>query len=52
VTTFLLGVALFGSLTVLPLYFQIMRGEGALKTGLPLIPQGLAAAALSRLWAR
>jgi EmrB/QacA subfamily drug resistance transporter len=46
VTTFLLGVALFGSLIVLPLYFQIVRGEGALDTGLLLIPQGLAAAAL------
>ncbi|HVE95404.1 MAG TPA: hypothetical protein VNA67_00160 [Pseudonocardiaceae bacterium] len=33
VTTFLLGVALFGSLIVLPLYFQIVRGEGALDTG-------------------
>jgi MFS family permease len=46
VTTFLLGVALFGSLIVLPLYFQTARGEGALATGLLLIPQGLAAAAL------
>ncbi len=44
-TTFLLGLALFGSLLVLPLYFQIVRGEGALVTGLLLIPQGLAAAA-------
>ncbi len=48
-TTFLLGVALFGSLLVLPLYFQIVRGEGALVTGLLLIPQGLAAAAVMPL---
>jgi EmrB/QacA subfamily drug resistance transporter len=44
-TTFLLGVALFGSLLILPLYFQVLRGEGALTTGLLLIPQGLASAA-------
>jgi EmrB/QacA subfamily drug resistance transporter len=44
-TTFLLGVALFGSLLVLPLYFQILRGEGALTTGLLLVPQGVASAA-------
>lgn len=49
VTTFLLGVALYGSLLVLPLYFQIVRGEGALVTGLLLIPQGLASAALMPL---
>lgn len=44
VTTFLLGVVLFGSLLVLPLYFQVLRGEDALVTGLLLIPQGLASA--------
>jgi EmrB/QacA subfamily drug resistance transporter len=48
-TTFLLGVALFGSLLVLPLYFQILRGEGALTTGLLLIPQGVASAAMMPL---
>lgn len=48
-TTFLLGLALFGSLLVLPLYFQIVRGEGALATGLLLIPQGLASAAVMPL---
>lgn len=44
-TSFLLGLALFGSLLILPLYFQVLRGEGAMTTGLLLIPQGLAAAA-------
>ncbi|MQA17118.1 MAG: DHA2 family efflux MFS transporter permease subunit [Pseudonocardiaceae bacterium] len=48
-TTFLLGLALFGSLLVLPLYFQIVHGEGALATGLLLIPQGLASAAVMPL---
>jgi EmrB/QacA subfamily drug resistance transporter len=48
-TTFLLGAALFGSLLVLPLYFQVLRGEGALTTGLLLIPQGLASASMMPL---
>jgi EmrB/QacA subfamily drug resistance transporter len=43
-TTFLLGIALFGALVVLPLYFQILRGEDALTTGVLLIPQGAGAA--------
>jgi MFS family permease len=43
-TNFLLGVALFGILVLLPLYFQIVRGESPLRTGLLLIPQGLGAA--------
>lgn len=48
-TTFLLGLALYGSLLVLPLYFQLVRGEGAMATGLLLIPQGLASAAVMPL---
>src|SRR5207245_2035958 len=43
-TNLLLGVALFGILILLPLYFQIVRGESPLATGLLLIPQGLGAA--------
>jgi EmrB/QacA subfamily drug resistance transporter len=43
-TNFLLGIALFGVALLLPLYFQIIRGESPLKTGLLLIPQGLGAA--------
>jgi EmrB/QacA subfamily drug resistance transporter len=43
-TTLLLGIALFGSLILLPLYYQLVRGEGALATGLLLMPQGLGAA--------
>ncbi len=40
----LIGLALFGALILLPLYFQIVRGESPLITGLLLMPQGLGAA--------
>jgi EmrB/QacA subfamily drug resistance transporter len=40
----LLGVALFGSLILLPLYYQAVRHESALQTGLLLAPQGLGVA--------
>ena len=43
-TTFLLGAALFGTLLVLPLYYQVDRGESALGAGLLLAPQGIGAA--------
>jgi len=43
-TTLLLGIALFGSLILLPLYYQLVRGADALTTGLLLMPQGLGAA--------
>src|SRR5204863_779101 len=41
---FLLGLALFGSLILLPLYYQIVRHESPLATGLLLVPQGAGAA--------
>jgi EmrB/QacA subfamily drug resistance transporter len=41
---FLMGAALFGSLIILPLYFQVDRGASTLSTGLLLCPQGLGAA--------
>jgi hypothetical protein len=41
-TNLVLGVALFGILLLLPLYFQIVRGQSPLTTGLLLIPQGSA----------
>ncbi|HVW48445.1 MAG TPA: DHA2 family efflux MFS transporter permease subunit [Solirubrobacterales bacterium] len=44
VTTFCLGAALFGAMVLMPLYFQTVRGEDAVTTGLLLIPQGLGAA--------
>jgi MFS family permease len=42
-TTFVLGTALFGLLLLLPLYYQVVRGESPLATGLLLAPQGLGA---------
>lgn len=43
-TNLLVGTALFGSLILLPLYSQLVRGERPLVTGLLLVPQGLGAA--------
>jgi EmrB/QacA subfamily drug resistance transporter len=43
-TVFLVGAALFGALLLLPLYFQIARGQSALEAGLLMAPQGLGAA--------
>jgi EmrB/QacA subfamily drug resistance transporter len=43
-TTFALGAGLFGAMIIMPLYFQIVRGEDAVHTGLLLIPQGVGAA--------
>ena len=41
---FLLIGALFGSLILLPLYYQLVRGESPLDVGLLLVPQGVGAA--------
>jgi hypothetical protein len=41
-TTFMLGVALFGSLILIPLYYQIVRGQSPLQVGLLLVPPGVA----------
>jgi EmrB/QacA subfamily drug resistance transporter len=43
-TNLAIGIALFGALILLPLYFQLVRGESALATGLLLVPQGVGAA--------
>ncbi|MEA2459211.1 MAG: hypothetical protein QOC95_2183 [Thermoleophilaceae bacterium] len=43
-TTFCLGAALFGAMILMPLYFQTVRGEDAIHTGLLLAPQGIGAA--------
>jgi EmrB/QacA subfamily drug resistance transporter len=45
VITFGLGAALFGSLILMPLYFQTVRHEDALYAGLLIAPRGLGAAA-------
>ncbi len=44
VTVFLVGAALFGTLLVVALYFQLGRGQSALEAGLLMAPQGLGAA--------
>jgi EmrB/QacA subfamily drug resistance transporter len=49
VTTFCLGAALFGAMILMPLYFQTVRGEDAVTTGLLLAPQGIGAAIAMRL---
>jgi EmrB/QacA subfamily drug resistance transporter len=41
IVTFCLGAALFGAMILLPLYFQTVRGEDAINTGLLMIPQGI-----------
>jgi MFS family permease len=43
-TTFLLGAALFGTMLLLPLYYQVDRGASALSAGLLMAPQGIGAA--------
>jgi EmrB/QacA subfamily drug resistance transporter len=48
-TTFCLGAALFGAMILMPLYFQTVRGEDAVSTGLLLMPQGIGAAIAMRM---
>ncbi len=43
VTLTLMVISVFGGLLLLPLYFQSVRGESAMSTGLLLAPQGLGA---------
>jgi EmrB/QacA subfamily drug resistance transporter/PPOX class F420-dependent enzyme/OxyR family protein len=49
VTTFSLGAAMFGGMILMPLYFQIVRHQDVLATGLLLIPSGVGAAVSNRL---
>jgi MFS family permease len=41
---FLIGAAMFGSILLLPLYFQVARGQDALDAALLMAPQGIGAA--------
>jgi MFS family permease len=41
---FLVGIALMGSMLLIPLFYQTARGEGAFAAGLLLAPQGIGAA--------
>jgi EmrB/QacA subfamily drug resistance transporter len=43
-TNLLLGIALFGTLILLPLYYQLVRHESPLQVGLLLVPQAVGAA--------
>ncbi len=43
-TTFCFGAALFGGMFLLPLYYQVVRGQSALTAGLLMAPQGIGAA--------
>ncbi|MEI2703647.1 MAG: DHA2 family efflux MFS transporter permease subunit [Baekduia sp.] len=43
-TTMLFGGAFFGTMLMLPLYYQVVRGSSALEAGLLLAPNGVAAA--------
>jgi EmrB/QacA subfamily drug resistance transporter len=43
-TTFAFGAAFFGTMLLLPLYYQVVRGESPLAAGLLLAPRGLGAA--------
>jgi EmrB/QacA subfamily drug resistance transporter len=43
VTLVLMVISVFGAMLLLPLYFQAVRGESALQSGLLLAPQGIGA---------
>jgi EmrB/QacA subfamily drug resistance transporter len=43
-TTFSFAAAMFGAMFLLPLYYQVVRGQSALHAGLLLAPQGVGAA--------
>jgi EmrB/QacA subfamily drug resistance transporter len=51
-TTFLFGAALFGAMLLLPLYYQVVRGDSALSAGLLMAPQGIGAALVMPLAGR
>ena len=47
---FVIGATLFGSMFLLPIYYQVARGQPAWQAGLLMAPQGLGAACIMR-WA-
>jgi EmrB/QacA subfamily drug resistance transporter len=51
-TVFIFGVSLFGAMLILPLYYQVVRGESPLDAGLLLAPQGIGAALVMPLAGR
>jgi EmrB/QacA subfamily drug resistance transporter len=46
------GASMIGSVLVLPLYYQVVRGESALAAGLLLVPQGVGAAVVQPIAGR
>ena len=52
ITTFMLGTAAFGAMLLLPLYFQQVRGEHVLVTGLLTTPQAVGMAVAMTLAGR
>jgi EmrB/QacA subfamily drug resistance transporter len=52
VTNLVVAIALFGTLVLLPLYWQVVRGHGPLATGMLLMPQALGAAVATPLAGR
>jgi MFS family permease len=48
-TTFAFAAAMFGAMFMLPLYYQVVRGQSALDAGLLLAPQGVGAAIMMPL---
>jgi EmrB/QacA subfamily drug resistance transporter len=50
VCIFVIGATLFGSMFLLPIYYQVARGQEAWVAGLLLAPQGIGAACIMR-WA-
>ena len=49
---FLVGATLYGTMFLLPLYYEIVRGESAWKAGLLMAPQGIGAALVMRTSAK
>ncbi len=52
VTTFAFGAALFGGMFLLPVYYQVVRGQTPLTAGLLMAPQGIGAALVMPLAGR
>ena len=52
VCIFLVGATLYGTMFLLPLYYQIVRGESPWKAGLLMAPQGIGAALVMRTSAK
>ncbi|HLN18439.1 MAG TPA: MDR family MFS transporter [Acidimicrobiales bacterium] len=50
--TFIIGAVLFGVMFLLPLYYQVVRGQSPLAAGLLMAPQGIGAACVMPLAGR